>query len=200
MRELVCHHRGAATAQFMAEVEDMAIPVGSAPTGIPLLDTLGGAQQQQINVKDIARLPRPHFAPVPVYVGRAPGYAGPVARTRAPGAPVGEQPDLTAYAPQQSEPGDADASPISHAASDAASLRRGGKRAALARAAHAAKANKTAAKPDSVAKARAVARTASKPARAKAATGAARSKAAGARTAAPKAAPKVRGSAEQGKS
>ncbi len=192
MRESVCHHRGAATAEFMAEVEDMAIPVGSAPTGIPLLDTLGGAQQQQINVKDIARLPRPHFAPVPVYVGRAPGYVGPVARARAPGAPVGEQPDLTAYAAEQSAPGDADASPISHAAPDAASLRRGGKRAALARAAHAAKtgkANKTAAKPEAVAKAKTGAKSASKPAAAKAAT----------RAAAPKAAPKVRAAAEQGK-
>ena len=127
MRDSVCHHRGAATAQFMAEVEDMAIPVGSAATGIPLLDTLGGAQQQ-INVKDLARLPRPHFTPVAVYVGRAPGYAGPVARARAPGAPVGEQPDLAAYANDNAEAPGADASPISRAAPDATSLRKVGKR------------------------------------------------------------------------
>ncbi len=68
----------------------MSIPVGSAPTGIPLLDTMG-AGQQSISVKDIARLPRPQFQPVQVYAGRAPGYTGPVARARAAGAPIGEQ-------------------------------------------------------------------------------------------------------------
>ncbi|MEF3367623.1 D-alanyl-D-alanine carboxypeptidase family protein, partial [Methylocystis sp. 9N] len=95
LRESVCHHRGPATAAFMAEVDDLSAPMGSAQTGIALLDTLSGAQQQpHLNAKDVARLPRPSFAPVQVYVGRAPGYVGPVARSRAPGAPVGEQPDL----------------------------------------------------------------------------------------------------------
>lgn len=125
MRDSVCRHRGAATAQFMAEVEDMTIPVG-ASTGIPLLDSLGGATQR-VNVKDIARMPRPHFEPVRVFVGRAPGYTGPVARARAPGAGVGEQPDLAAYANEKPQPLDGEASPISRAAPDAASMRRGGK-------------------------------------------------------------------------
>lgn len=122
MRDHVCHNRGAATAEFMNEVEDMSIPVGSAPTGIPLLDTMG-AGQQSISVKDIARLPRPQFQPVQVYAGRAPGYTGPVARARAAGAPIGEQTDLTAYANQ--EPAGGEASPISKAAPDAASMRKG---------------------------------------------------------------------------
>jgi D-alanyl-D-alanine carboxypeptidase len=104
----------------MAEIEDASVPVGS---GVPLLDTLGGAPQQQMNAKEIAHLPRPRFEPVSVYVGRAPGYAGPVARARAPGAPVGEQPDLAAYAAQP-DAGDASASPISKPAPDAVSLRR----------------------------------------------------------------------------
>ncbi len=142
LREAVCHHRGPGAAQFMAEIEDASVPVGS---GVPLLDTLSGVQQQQphMNAKEIAHLPRPRFEPVPVYVGRAPGYVGPVARTRAPGAPVGEQPDLTAYAAQP-EPGDANASPISKPAPDAVSLRRAkhakavkAARAAAARAARA---------------------------------------------------------------
>jgi len=77
---------------------------------------------------------------VSVYVGRAPGYAGPVARARAPGAPVGEQPDLAAYA-SQPEAGDASASPISKPAPDAISLRRA-KHAKAAKAARAAKAAK----------------------------------------------------------
>ena len=96
-----------------------------------------------MTAKEIAHLPRPRFEPVPVYVGRAPGYVGPVARTRAPGAPVGEQTDLAAYA-SQSEPADANASPISKPAPDAVSLRRGGKRAKAAKAARAAKAAKAA--------------------------------------------------------
>jgi D-alanyl-D-alanine carboxypeptidase len=141
LRESVCHHRGPAAAEFMAEIEDASVPVGS---GVPLLDTLGGAQQQ-MNAKEIAHLPRPRFEPVPVYVGRAPGYVGPVARTRAPGAPVGEQTDLAAYA-SQPEPGDADASPISKPAPDAVSLRR----AKHAKAAKAARAAAKAAKADAV--------------------------------------------------
>jgi D-alanyl-D-alanine carboxypeptidase len=122
MRDSVCHHRGKATADFMAtEVEEMSIPIGSAAsTGLGLLDALGGVKQAHISVKDIARLPRPQFEAVPVYVGRTPGYQGVVARARAPGAPVGEQPDLAAFA---SETPEADASPISHAAADAAPLR-----------------------------------------------------------------------------
>jgi D-alanyl-D-alanine carboxypeptidase len=126
MRNSVCRNRGAATAEFMNEVEDISIPVGSAPTGIPLLDAAGGGQQQ-ISVKDLARLPRPRFEPVQVYAGRAPGYVGPVARARAPGAPIGEQTDLAAYA--NVEPTGGEASPISHAAPDAASMHRGKKHA-----------------------------------------------------------------------
>ncbi|HEY8125302.1 MAG TPA: D-alanyl-D-alanine carboxypeptidase family protein [Methylocystis sp.] len=136
LRESVCHHRGPAAAEFMAEIEDASVPVS---TGVPLLDTLGGAQQHT-NAKEIAHLPRPRFEPVSVYVGRAPGYAGPVARARAPGAAVGEQPDLSAYAAQP-ETGDASASPISKPAPDAVSLRRA-KHAKAAKAARAAKAAK----------------------------------------------------------
>lgn len=131
MRDSVCRNRGKATADFMAEVEDMTIPIGgAATTGIPLLDALGGGAQAQVSVKDIARLPRPQFQPVAVFVGRAPGYSGPVARARAAGAPVGAQPDLAAYASDKREEG---ASPIGRAAPDAASMRRG-KRGRLARA------------------------------------------------------------------
>jgi D-alanyl-D-alanine carboxypeptidase len=122
MRDSVCRNRGPATAQFMSEVEDVAIPLGGGSTGIPLLDA--AAAQQSVSAKDIARLPRPHFDPVPVYAGRAPGYAGPVARARAPGAPIGEQTDYAAYA-NAPEPAGADASPISRAAPDAVSLRKG---------------------------------------------------------------------------
>ncbi|MGJ0509996.1 MAG: D-alanyl-D-alanine carboxypeptidase family protein [Methylocystis sp.] len=124
MRDSVCRNRGAATAEFMSEVEDVPIAIGGGSTGIPLLDAAG---QQQISAKQIAHLPRPHFEPVAVYAGRAPGYAGPVARARAPGAPIGEQTDFTAYA--NPEPAADGASPISRAAPDAVKMRKG-KRAA----------------------------------------------------------------------
>jgi D-alanyl-D-alanine carboxypeptidase len=120
MRDSVCRNRGAATAEFMNEVEDVPIAIGGGATGIPLLDAAG---QQQISSKQIAHLPKPHFEPVAVYAGRAPGYAGPVARARAPGAPIGEQTDYTAFA--NPEPAADGASPIGRAAPDAASMRKG---------------------------------------------------------------------------
>jgi D-alanyl-D-alanine carboxypeptidase len=123
MRESVCHHRGAAMAEFMNEVEDVPIAIGeTSSTGVPLLDAATG-EQVAVSARDIAHLPRPHFEPVQVYAGRAPGYVGPVARARAPGAPVGEQPDLAAYA--NPEPAAGGESPIGRAAPDAVSMRKG---------------------------------------------------------------------------
>ena len=112
MRDSVCRHRAKTQQQFMAEVEDMSIPIG-----------YGGAQS--VNVKELALLPRPQFEPVKVFAGRVPGYDGPVARARAPGAPVGAQPDATAYASDKAE--GSEASPILHAAPDAKSMRRAAK-------------------------------------------------------------------------
>jgi D-alanyl-D-alanine carboxypeptidase len=199
LRESVCHHRGPGAAQFMAEIEDASVPVGS---GVPLLDALSGAQQQpRMNAKEIAHLPRPRFEAVPVYVGRAPGYVGPVARTRAPGAPVGEQTDLAAYAAQP-EPVDANASPIGKPAPDAVSLRRA-KHAKAVKAARAAAARAARAEAAAVdAGSAAAIGTALAPKPKAAAKSAARPK-----TAAPAAeaqkravAPKLRSAAEPGKS
>lgn len=120
MRDHVCRNRGAAMAEFMNEVDDSPIAMGSGSTGIPLLDTAG---QPHLSARQIASLPKPRFEPVAVYAGRSPGYAGPVARARAPGAPVGEQTDYTAFA--NPEPAADGASPISRAAPDATSLRKG---------------------------------------------------------------------------
>lgn len=124
MRDSVCRHRAKANQEFLAEVEDMTIPITAAPTGNPVLDALAGGQQN-VSVKDLARLPRPQFEPVTVYVGRAPGYQGPVARARPAGVPIGAEPDLTAYSGEKSE--GAGASPILHPAPDAKPLRSSGK-------------------------------------------------------------------------
>lgn len=109
MRESVCRHRGKANAEYMAEVEDMtvAIPRENGST-------------EQVNVKTIAALPRPRFEPTPVFLGRVPGYEGPVAGVRDPGSPVGSPSTITAYA--QEAPAAA-ASPIGRPAPDALSMR-----------------------------------------------------------------------------
>jgi D-alanyl-D-alanine carboxypeptidase len=71
LREKVCHNRGPAMAEFMAEVDDLQ---ASSTPALGLLNTISG--QQQLNPKEVANLPRPHFQPVQVYVGRTPGAPG----------------------------------------------------------------------------------------------------------------------------
>ncbi len=120
LRDTVCGHRAKAAKEFMAEVEDMTIPIKAAPTGNPVVDALAGGRQS-VSVKDLARLPRPFFTPVVVYAGRAPGYEGPVARARPAGAPIGAAAEATAYTGEKKE--GSDASPISQPAPDAKPLR-----------------------------------------------------------------------------
>ncbi len=120
LRDTVCRHRAKAAKEFMAEVEDMTIPINAAPTGNPVVDALAGGRQS-VSVKDLARLPRPFFTPVVVYAGRAPGYEGPVARARPAGAPIGAAAEATAYTGEKKE--GSDASPISQPAPDAKPLR-----------------------------------------------------------------------------
>lgn len=98
MHDSCCRHRGKAHAKFMAEIEDLSIP-------LPEQYGAGG----RINVKQIANLPRVASEPIPVYVGRAPGYEGPVAGAREPGSPVGTPLSATAYAEEKKE--DASAAP-----------------------------------------------------------------------------------------
>ena len=109
MRNRVCRNRGAATAEFMAEVENTPVAMG-ASTGVPLFDAVAGAGQATMTPTDVARLPRPHFQPTQVHTGRVEGYSGPVARTRAPGSPIGEGTDLEAYANDTTAP-EAEAKP-----------------------------------------------------------------------------------------
>lgn len=125
MRDSVCHHRGKASAEFMAEVEDtnVAIPSENGATS-------------EVSVKEIAQMPRPRFEPTPVYLGRAPGYAGPVAGPRDPGSPVGSPSTITAFAPEKPA---ARPSPIGRPAPDAISMRRPAGRKAAAHVARDAK-------------------------------------------------------------
>ena len=119
LRATVCGHRAKAAKEFMAEVEDLTIPINAAPTGNPVVDALAGGRQS-VSVRDLAHLPRPFFTPVVVYAGRAPGYEGPVARVRPAGAPIGAATEATAYTGEKEG---ADASPVSQPAPDAKPLR-----------------------------------------------------------------------------
>jgi D-alanyl-D-alanine carboxypeptidase len=121
MRDSVCHHRGKANAEFMAEVEEMTIAVPHE-----------NGETEAVDVKAIAQLPRQRFEPTPVRLGREPGYEGPVAGPRDPGSPVGSPSTITAFAPEKPA---VRTSPIGQPAPDALSLRRpiGRKAAAHAR-------------------------------------------------------------------
>jgi D-alanyl-D-alanine carboxypeptidase len=74
MREKVCHNRGAATAEFMTEVDSLQASTGGVSPALGLFSALSG--DPQMNPRDVAHLPRPHFQPVQVFVGRTPGAPG----------------------------------------------------------------------------------------------------------------------------
>lgn len=88
MHDSACRHRGKASAEFEAQVEDMSAPIprtflqaaqgpegnspyGAGPAGSPAAAAMRPSQ--------IATLPRPAFAPVPVFVGPVAGWTGPIA-------------------------------------------------------------------------------------------------------------------------
>jgi D-alanyl-D-alanine carboxypeptidase len=82
--EICARHSGKALLE--AESEDLGAPIQPAP-GVAAPIPGSGAL--------IASLPRPVYDPVPVYVGPAPGYQGPVAGPRPAHTPIG----AIAYAP-----------------------------------------------------------------------------------------------------
>ena len=86
MREEICVHRGR-KALIEAESEDLNAPI----------QTHEGAPAAQRNGALVAALPRPGYDPIPVFVGPAPGYQGPVAGPRPANTPIG----AVAYAPQE---------------------------------------------------------------------------------------------------
>lgn len=85
MRGEICVRRSG-RAQLEAETEDFGSSIQPAE---------GSAAPAPGNGALIASLPRPVYEPVPVYVGAAPGYQGPVAGPRPANTPIG----AIAYAP-----------------------------------------------------------------------------------------------------
>ena len=120
MRNNVCRNRGKAIAEFNAEIEDMSKPIGSTVTptvGAEGQSTYGspaGVQAAPLLASQIASLPRPAFDPLPVFVGPAPGWTGPIARASGDNTPV------AAYSAGKDDEADAPLKP----AVDAQSMRR----------------------------------------------------------------------------
>ncbi len=79
MRAEICGHRSP-KAQLLAETEDFNSPIQVAPGSDPPIPGNGAM---------IASLPRPVFEPIPVFVGEAPGYQGPIAGPRPANTPIG---------------------------------------------------------------------------------------------------------------
>ena len=159
MRDEVCRNRGKATAQFMAEIEDMAVPLGNtaamrSPEGLSMFDASAAQRPQASGSRQIASLPRPYFEPIPVFVGRVPGWTGTVAHADDYDPAV--KTTATAYAGEKEE---AD-NPLKPAADALPMKRRGAKTMA--------KVEKPAVKIDKVKEPVKAAKVAAKPAAAKA--------------------------------
>jgi D-alanyl-D-alanine carboxypeptidase len=95
----------------------------AAPERVSLLDNARKKGKAAMNAA--ADGVRAGLATVAVYVGRAPGWSGPVAQARPANTPVGTPPPVTAYAPEI-KPAvlDGSAPPIAASAADALPTRR----------------------------------------------------------------------------
>ena len=90
---------------FASEIEDFSIPLAHLQ-GNPdsnsekyFIFESAGLIKPQPAARGIAAMPRPHFDPVPIFIGRAPGWTGPAARVVAV-APVPAARAIAARAPK----------------------------------------------------------------------------------------------------
>jgi len=120
MRDQICKARGKAKIQFSAEVEALAAPftaeTGSVSAPVspssPLFSTATLFRNAPPVMTRLDLVPTPIFTPVPVFIGRTPGYIGPVAQARPGHSPVGtEAPPETASA-YASDPAGLDNNPL----------------------------------------------------------------------------------------
>lgn len=153
MHGAVCKGRSRAIAQFTAETTKLEAPLAaqaaSGTTQTPersLLFDASALNQPVPMASRIAMVPTPVFEPVPVYVGAAPGYTGPVAAVRPAGTPVGTPAPPDAASAYAAPPADAAAAAPAALRPDAAALPLKGRKLA-AKPHHPDKPTKTAAKP-----------------------------------------------------
>jgi D-alanyl-D-alanine carboxypeptidase len=109
MRDQICRRRGKVLVQFNAELSRLTTPFvaeagpANAPVSQPtsLFSTNSLFHSAPVMTR-VDLVPTPVFTPYPVFIGRVPGYVGPVAQARPAHSPVGtEAPPETAssYAP-----------------------------------------------------------------------------------------------------
>ena len=104
MRGIACTRR-VKGGSFASEIEDFSIPLANLQ-GNPdsnsekyfIFESAGLIKPQPAG-RGIAAAPRPHFDPVPIFVGRAPGWTGPAAHAVA-AAPAPAAKTLEARAPK----------------------------------------------------------------------------------------------------
>ncbi|MFV0281727.1 MAG: D-alanyl-D-alanine carboxypeptidase family protein [Rhodoblastus sp.] len=131
MHDSACRHRGKASAEFEAQVEDMSVPIQRGFIGRTAEgnSTYGGAPAASgaLRPSEVAAMPRPTFTAIPIFVGPIAGWSGPIAHA------VGDvaTPKSQAYSAKAQEGADSPVKP----APDAQSMR--GKRGAKAKAAKA---------------------------------------------------------------
>ncbi|MFT4098933.1 MAG: D-alanyl-D-alanine carboxypeptidase family protein [Rhodoblastus sp.] len=125
MRDSACRHRGKASADFEAQVEDMSVPIprsflqaaqgpeGNSPYGggSGAMSAAGGPMRPS----EVATLPRPAFQPVQVFIGPVAGWTGPIAHAQGDTA--------TAVTQAYSADGEAEADSPVKPAPDAQSMR-----------------------------------------------------------------------------
>jgi D-alanyl-D-alanine carboxypeptidase len=131
MHDQACYHRGRAAREYLAQVQRVALPgttnaVEQAQV-LPQRDTLiqGAKKKGKAMMVAAADTARAVFEPIAVYIGRAPGWTGPVAQVRPPNTPVGTPPPVVAYAPETKPTMlDGTAPPIAASAADALPMHR----------------------------------------------------------------------------
>jgi D-alanyl-D-alanine carboxypeptidase len=101
MHNQVCRGRAKTIAAWQAENTQLeaplltasgsTVPATPAIPGVGLFAPITSAPMAPV-APTIAMMPNPTFDPVPVFLGAAPGYQGPVAQARPPHSPVGTPP------------------------------------------------------------------------------------------------------------
>jgi D-alanyl-D-alanine carboxypeptidase len=108
MHQTICSKRGKAVAQFNTDLDRLMAPLRAAKAKAPAgsrhfvpAPTEALAWPLPMAPR-ITTVPRPAFAPVPVYIGAPEGYTGLIAQARPAHSPVGTAPPpsiVSAYAP-----------------------------------------------------------------------------------------------------
>ena len=103
MRDRICRARSKAVAEITADINRLEAPLAGLGGGdvVPAsaFAFAGSLSRPAPMAMHMAEVPRPVPDLTPIYVGPAPGYAGPVAQVRPPHTPVGtELPPETASA------------------------------------------------------------------------------------------------------